>query len=605
MRLNRTIASGSAGHFAAVMAAFFLSISALPLSSAMAQQQSTSPPGASTQTRRAEAIGASGAFLAGVVANSRRDTSEAADAFRDALRADPRNPQLLDQSFIADLVDGNIAEAFRTAERSIQRDRSNALAHVALGVRAMKAREFRRARQSFERAGGNVRNADLTISLLRAWTFVGSGEFDEALAIADRFSDTDLKGYRDFFVALMADVARRPAEAERRFESAYKAESGTFRVVDAYGRFLTRRGKRDEALKIFREWQDKNPGQPFLDEQVATLKRNETLEPLASNAADGAGEVFYGLGAIGSAARDPITAIIYMQLARYLSGDDAIIVMTLGEFFEQIQQNQRAADIFARVPATSPLANRAAIGRAAALERMKKTDESITVLRGLIAAHPEDAEAADMLGSILRSAKRFEESVEVYDAAIKSLARAEKKHWSLYFGRAIGYERTKQWVKAEPDFLKALSLLPERPRTPRDRIERAHVLNYLAYSWVDMHMNIDRSFEMLREAVSLAPEDGAIVDSLGWAFYRLGKFEDAVRELERAVTLKAGDPTINDHLGDAYWKVGRKREAYHKWHHALGLDPEQDERIKIEKKLEVGLDEAAKAQLDAPKPNGG
>jgi tetratricopeptide (TPR) repeat protein len=564
----------------------------------MAQQANQAP-------RRPEGLGASGAFLAGVVANSGRDTSAAAEAFRDALRADPRNPQLLDQSFIADLVDGNLAEAFRTAERSIARDRTNALAHVALGVKAMKAREFRKARQSFERAGGTARNADLTVSLLRAWTFVGTGEFDEALGIVDKFTDPDLRGYRDFFAGMMADVARRHNEAERRFESAYKAESGTFRVVDAYGRFLARRGKKAEALKVFNEWREKNPGQPFLDEQVGRITRDEPLEALATSASDGAGEVFYGLGALGSAARDPVTAIIYMQLARYLSGDDVIINMTLGEFFEQIRQNERAAEIYARVPLTSPLANRAAVGRAAALERTKKTDEAITVLRGLIAAHPEDVEAADMLGSILRSAKRFPESIEVYDGAIKSLAQAEKKHWSLYFGRAIGYERTKQWPKAEPDFLKALSLLPEKPRNPRERVERAHVLNYLAYSWVDMHMHIDRSFDMLREAVALAPDDGAIVDSLGWAFYRLGKYEDAVRELERAILLKAGDPTINDHLGDAYWKVGRQREAYFKWHQALGLDPEPEDRVKIEKKLEVGLDEAAKAQLDAPKPNGG
>lgn len=567
---------------------------------ASAQQASPANP------RRLEALGASGSFLAGVVANSARDTTAAADSFRQALRADPRNPALLDQSFIADLVDGNLTDALKTAERSIQRDRSNALAHVALGVRSLKAREFRKARESFERAGGNARNADLTIALLRAWTLVGSGELDAALQMVDRVNDPDLKGYRDFFAGLMADVARRPQEAEKRFESAYKTEAGTFRVVEAYGRLLSRRGKIDEALAIFRDWRDKNPGQPFLDRQIAQLEKREPLDALATSVAEGAGEVFYGLGAVGSAARDPVTAIIYMQLARYLHEDDEIITLTLAEFFEQIRQNQRAADLYAAISPASALANRAAIGRAAALERLKKNDEAITVLRGLLAAHPEDIDAADTLGSILRQAKRFDESVEVYDAAIKVVGTPERKHWALFFGRAIGYERTKQWAKAEPDFLKALSLLPEKPRSPRERLERAHVLNYLAYSWVDMHMHIDKSFEMLREAVSLAPEDGAIVDSLGWAFFRLGKYQDAVRELERAVMLRSGDPTINDHLGDAYWKVGRQREAYFKWSQALGLDPEAEERVKIQKKLELGLDEAAKAALDQPaKPNGG
>jgi Flp pilus assembly protein TadD len=121
------------------------------------------------------------------------------------------------------------------------------------------------------------------------------------------------------------------------------------------------------------------------------------------------------------------------------------------------------------------------------------------------------------------------------------------------------------------------------------------VLNYLAYSWVDQGLNIDRSFDMLKEAVALAPEDGAIVDSLGWAYYRLGKYDDAVRELERAIELKPGDPTINDHLGDAYWKVGRTGEAYFKWNHARDLKPEPDELPPILRKIQFGLDDSAAA----------
>jgi tetratricopeptide (TPR) repeat protein len=272
-----------------------------------------------------------------------------------------------------------------------------------------------------------------------------------------------------------------------------------------------------------------------------------------------------------------------------------------------LRQNQRAADTYAKIPPASPFGNRSAIGRAAALERLEKTDEAIEALRALLALHPEDIEAADTLGSILRIKKRWLESIEVYDAAIKATPRIEGKHWTLFFGRAIGHERSKQWAKAEPDFLKALELLPPRPRTNRERAERAQVLNYLAYSWVDMHMNIDRSFEMLREAVSLAPTDGAIVDSLGWAYYRLGRYDEAVKELERAVLLRAGDSTINDHLGDAYWRVGRRREAFYKWQQALGLNPEPEERAAIEKKLESGLEDvsAAATPVPAPKPNGG
>lgn len=557
--------------------------------------------------RRLEALGASGNYIAGVVANTSRDLGAAAEYFAQALRSDPRNAELLDQAFVANLVDGRLADAFRLAERLVVRDKGNSLAHVSLGVRALKTKEFVKARAAFDRAGGDERRTDITTSLLRAWTQVGSGDLDGALRTVDRFSDPELRPFRDFFGGLMADVGKRLPEAERRLKSAYESDPASLRFNDAYARLLSRRGKAVEAQAIYSQWKERNPSLAFLDAPSLALFKGETLEPMARDVGEGVAEVFYSLSTLGSAARDPLTALVYMQFAHFLAPDDEFITLTIAEYYEQLRQHQRAADTYALIPPASVFGNRAAIGRAAALERLEKTDEAIGALKTLLALHPEDIEAADTLGSIFRVKKEWQPSIEVYDAAIRATAKPEHKHWVLYFGRAIGYERSKQWEKAEPDFLKALELLPPRPRTNRERAERAQVLNYLAYSWVDMHRNIDRSFEMLREAVSLAPQDGAIVDSLGWAFYRLGRYDEAVRELERAVLLRAGDATINDHLGDAYWRVGRRREAYFKWQQALDLKPEPDEKIAIEKKLEHGLEDvsAAVTPVPAPKPDGG
>src|SRR5690606_7335912 len=116
------------------------------------------------------------------------------------------------------------------------------------------------------------------------------------------------------------------------------------------------------------------------------------------------------------------------------------------------------------------------------------------------------------------------------------------------------------------------------------------------YSWVDMNENLDEGLDMIRKAVELRPDDGYIVDSLGWAYYRLNRFDDAVAELERAAELKAGDPTINDHLGDAYWRVGRKLEATFQWNRALGLKPEEAEIPKIKLKIANGLPELQKSE---------
>jgi Flp pilus assembly protein TadD len=132
-------------------------------------------------------------------------------------------------------------------------------------------------------------------------------------------------------------------------------------------------------------------------------------------------------------------------------------------------------------------------------------------------------------------------------------------------------------------------------------------LNYLGYSWVDQGMNLEEAFNMLQRAVELRPNDGYIVDSLGWANYKLGRIEEAVKQLERAIDLKPSDPVINDHLGDAYWRAGRKLEAHFQWNHARDLGPEPEDKDRILRKIEHGLDDEPSppaAQAEAKK-NGG
>jgi tetratricopeptide (TPR) repeat protein len=238
------------------------------------------------------------------------------------------------------------------------------------------------------------------------------------------------------------------------------------------------------------------------------------------------------------------------------------------------------------------------------LEQLNRGEEAAKHLEALMKARPDDIEVITALGNVLRARKRYAEAAEVYSKAIERIGTPDRSHWTLLYFRGSAYERAKQWPKAEADLKKALELIPDSQPSGK-----AQVLNYLGYSWVDMEMNIDEAFAMLRRAVDLSPRDGMIIDSLGWAFYRLGRYEEAVRELEKAVELKPGDPVINDHLGDAYWRVGRKLEARFQWQHAKDSSPEPDDLEKIVKKLERGLDEdkpaAAESEPVEVKKNGG
>ena len=146
----------------------------------------------------------------------------------------------------------------------------------------------------------------------------------------------------------------------------------------------------------------------------------------------------------------------------------------------------------------------------------------------------------------------------------------------MFYNRGISYERSKQWEKAEDDFIRSLNLDPNQ----------AEVINYVAYSWIEMGVNLEKALEMLKTATTLQPDDGYIVDSLGWAHFRLGNLDEAILQLERAVQLVPLDPTINFHLGDVYIQIGRKRQAYFQWLRALKLDPDPDLEVKIKDKLQ-------------------
>ena len=551
-----------------------------------------------------------GNFLAALAADATRDSAAAAHFFREALREDPRNVELQERAFVASVQDGSLTEAFKLAERVLVRDPQNALAHLTLGVRALKNRQFQTARSHFSKAGGRGRNADLSAAMLVAWTHVGSGELKKALETLDRFTEPQLAIYRNFYGGMMADVAGDRREAGKRFKLAYESDGATLRVADTYARFEARHGNRDAAKAVYAKLAEKPAQVPFIAAPKKIVDRGETPEPLVSNVAQGAAEVLYTASDIGGRKGAEMIAVIYLQLSNYLAGDNDMVLVSLAENFEQLKQYDRAIDLYTRVPEESGIKTRASLRAALSFNEMKKTDQALKLIDERTSKTPFEVSLYETAGAIHRGNKKWSEAIEASTKAISLVDRNDKLYWSLFYGRGISYERSKQWPLAEADLKHALTLLPEDPQTEADKAGRAHVLNHLAYSWVDMGMNIDESFVMLKKAVELQPRDGYIIDSLGWAYYRLSKFEDAVREIERAVDLKPSDSVLNDHLGDAYWKAGRQLEAKFQWNHARDLKPEPDELEKILRKIDKGMDEPKAAENETPKetpkkPDGG
>jgi Flp pilus assembly protein TadD len=401
---------------------------------------------------------------------------------------------------------------------------------------------------------------------------------DEALRAFDKFNGfAPLKFYQ---LALINDFAGNAEAAEDNFKQALEASGQlNWRLTDSLANFYQRHGREDEAQALYQRFVKDNAGSE-LAESVLASRPAGVPPPQIGSAEDGLAEALFDLASVVNQPETLDLALLYVRCALELRPHMVLAQLLLADVLSAQNKPELSLAVLAQVPQGSPYSWSARLRVAANLELLDRTDEAIAQLKAMAVEEPTRAGADMQLGDLLRSKKRFTEAVEAYDGAIKRFeAAGMPERWSLYYSRGIALERSGQWKRAEADLEHALELKPDQPL----------VLNYLGYSWIDRGENLDRGLKMIQKAVELRPEDGYIVDSLGWAHYRLGDYSSAVQYLEKAIELVPEDPTINDHLGDAYWRSGRLVEARYQWKRALQFGPQQDEIKPIEAKLGNGL----------------
>jgi tetratricopeptide (TPR) repeat protein len=522
----------------------------------------------------------SGSYLAARHAGVERDAASAAAFYRSALRTDPKNNELLDRAFISSVADGDIDEAVKLAERILAVDKTNRVARLVVGVQELKQKKYAAAQLNVNQS---VRGpiTDLVATLLSSWASYGAGDTKGAIANIDKLTGPEWYPiFKDLHAGLINEMSGKEKDAGVRFERAYKLDDSMLRITEAYARWLSRNKTEAQATGIYEAFDKKLARHPLVLEGLHETKAGKKLPPLVDSAQAGAAEALYGIGATLIRRGGEDLALVYLQLALYLEPTHSMALLSLADLYESVKRPQMAIKIYERVPEGSPLKRNAQIQLATDLDGVDRSDEAIKILKEVIANDPKDLEAIMALGNIERGRKKYGDCVGTYSQGINALPEGNDKANSVYYYyRGICEERSHQWPKAEADMKKALDLQPDQP----------HVLNYLGYSWIDQGVNLDDGMKMIKRAVEQRPDDGYIVDSLGWAYYRIGNYDEAVKNLERAVDLKPEDPTINEHLGDAYWHVGRKLEAKFQWSHARDLKPEPEDLPKIEAKIANGL----------------
>lgn len=536
-----------------------------------------------------------GSYLAGRNATLRNDFEVAAGYFATALARDPANADLMESATLAYLSLGDIDRALPLAKQILSEGQRSQVARMVTTAGLVDDDDFAALAAQEVRSEGISPWID---GLVKAWSLIGMDDVDDALAQFDAVSDdAGMGGIVQFHKALALATLGRYDDAEALFAGeALGAAARTRRGVMARVEILSQLDRNSDAVqsiaKAFNGATD-----PELDALISRLDAGESLPfTHAPTVRAGIAEVFFTFAALlRSEQASSYFTLLHSRVANHLRPDHVDAALLTADLLEDLGQYKLAIAEYRKVAADDPAYHVAELGRAAALRRLDKVDQSIEVLDQLARTHGDLAVVHSTLGDTLRAQDEDQAAIEAYSKALDLTDDDDSRAWFLYFSRGIAYSQDGDSVAAEGDFRAALAINPDQPQ----------VLNYLGYSLVEEQRKLDEALDMIERAVAASPSSGYIVDSLGWVYYRLGRYDEAVVQMERAVELEAVDPVVNDHLGDVYWAVGRKREAQFQWKRALSFiefstTDTEAEPDRIRRKLDVGLDVVLEEEGAAP-----
>ncbi len=350
-----------------------------------------------------------------------------------------------------------------------------------------------------------------------------------------------------------------------------------------YAKFLNDEGKKTEAKKILNSALKKYPRNLLLNQfnfDLIDSKKNFNFNCKELNHI--IAEILYiTANALSSQSIFSISNF-YLNIAKYLNKDFHSFDALLAENFYKIDDTISAKKIYKEFMAygdafswySSKQISRILVQEnnlEKALKLLNKAYDNLPV-KGIYETYD--------FAEFLKNNKKFKESINYYTKILNSINFEHPLYPEVTDSRGVSYERIGDWKKAEKDLLASLKAEPDQ----------AYVINYLAYSWIEQGIKIEKSLDMLKKANNLKSNDPYIIDSLGWALFKLKRYEESQKYLQLAVRLLPADPIINDHFGDALWKNGKEIQARYYWNYVLNLKrAEKDLKNKIQDKLIKGL----------------
>lgn len=521
----------------------------------------------------------SGAYLMAIHAIRGNDYIQAADAYEKALKADPDNKELLEGLVLSYIEQGRFDAAAQIALKYEALLSEMPGAYLVRMISDAKVEQYNEILLDYSET---PRINPLVDQLVAAWAAFGIGKMSDAVAIFDKIiADADIQ-YIGYYHKALALAASGNYTAANEILSAFSDGGRTLGLSFILTRvqILSQLDRSQEALALIKSIYGRNSNL-LLEPLVKQLRSGETIAfNMIRNGRDGIAEALYTIAYALSTEAAPAQTLIYSRAAEYLNPNNAEAALLSADLLEKLGKYQEAEINYKKVPQNTPLFFRAKIGQANILYTIDKKQEALSVLSNLVKEYPDVVAPYLAYGDMLQLNGDFEQAADAYTHALDLNPDIGADLWGVVYFRGVSYERLGNWSAAQVDLRKALELNPEQPL----------VLNYLGYSLVDRGEKLDEALSMIEKAADILPDEGAVQDSLAWAYFRLGRYDDAVVPIEKASLLEGSDPVIVDHLGDIYWAVGRKNEARYQWKRALLFSPTKENAARIMRKLEVGLD---------------
>jgi tetratricopeptide (TPR) repeat protein len=518
-------------------------------------------------------------LLLGRLYRLNNDLQKAEGEFKTAVKLDPNSEEAVTTLAYLYNEEGDTARAGEVLS-SIPDAARSAKLYSALGYTYEQQKQYKNAINAYRKAIELDReNLDAIRGL--AQNLSNDGQTDAALEQYKVIADANPEDWQTYL--RISDIYRKSGKFDLALENLKKVQSMAPDSLEApynIAAVYQAQGRYDEAIQVMQDLlkksektdgsytqAEKNNRSVFL-ERLGTIFRDNNNDPQAV-------ETFRKMLALG----DENAERGYQQII---------------DTYREAKQWQQATD--AAKEAVQKLPNNRALKMvyASQLADMGQPDAGLEQVKSLLKGTPEDRDVYITLSQMYSRLKRWPEAEQALDKAEPLSAKDEDKQY-IYFLRGSTYERQKKYEPAEEMFRKVLAGDPQN----------ATALNYLGYMLADRGIKLEEALGFIKKAVDLDPTNGAYLDSLGWAYFRLGKFESAEDSLIKASQRIGTDPTVQDHLGDLYQKTGRLKlaaahweRAISEWNKTVAAEVDQNDVARVQKKLESAKMKLAKEDSD-------